>query len=125
MRLTKPIITGSPQPNRYACGSHDPVSYADGGRPPNIGLEHSGRRDSNNSVFATYLLQNWEGSIYNANGISQLGSTIVSSGAPLVAKATLTAVYNSTTKMVTLTLTQSGGAAGGSANTTISLRKFQ
>ena len=82
--------------------------------------------DSNNSVFATYLLQNWHGSNFNANGISQIGSTIVSSGAPLVGNATLTAGYSSTTKMVTLTLTQSGGGgAGGPAHTTISLRKFQ
>jgi hypothetical protein len=65
--------------------------------------------DSNHQVYGTFLLQASADIAFDANGVSQLGTTVTSTGSPTVGSATLTASFGITTRVLTFTLTQSGG----------------
>lgn len=80
--------------------------------------------DNNHMVMGTFLLSNWEDVTYDANGVAQLGTTVTSSGSPLVGSATMAATYNIATGEVTITTTQSGGSAGTASITYIQVRKL-
>jgi len=65
--------------------------------------------DGNHQVYGTFLLQASADITFDANGVSQLGATVTSTGSPTVGSATLTASFDITTRVLTFTLTQSGG----------------
>ena len=80
--------------------------------------------DSNHLVLATFLFQNGLDLTFDASGVSQLGTTVTSTGSPLVGTATLTATFNITTRVATFTLTQSGGSTPVTGNWAILTQKL-
>lgn len=80
--------------------------------------------DNNHIVMGTFLLSNWIDTTYDANAVAQIGTTVTSTGSPLVGSATMTASFNIATGEVTITTTQSGGSAGTVSTTFIQVRRL-
>ena len=72
--------------------------------------------DGNHHVFGLFLLNTYDAGLLDANVVDQIGTTATSSGSALVGSATLACSFAVSTKVVTLTLTQSGGAAGSAGS---------
>lgn len=79
--------------------------------------------DGTNLVSGTFLVQLGNDVAYDMVTTDQIGSTAVSSGAPLVGSATMS-LSVAITGVATFTITQSGGAAGSTATTIVEVRKF-
>jgi hypothetical protein len=80
--------------------------------------------DFNHAMQATYLLTSTVAGVYTASNLAQLGSTAVSTGSSLVGSGTLAASFANATNVLTVTATQSGGAAGTAGATNITVRQL-